>query len=120
MILVFFGKARWEDHAEEHGAHGEFKPHESPPVMLLPLVVLAGLSIIGGMLQLPHVSWLPDAWTGKLEQWLEPVVEFGEANIEWHVGRRPHDDPHGHRDRRCAGRHRRRPTSSTSGAGSRP
>jgi NADH-quinone oxidoreductase subunit L len=27
------------------------------------------------------VSWLPDAWTGKLEQWLEPVVEFGEANI---------------------------------------
>jgi NADH-quinone oxidoreductase subunit L len=27
------------------------------------------------------VTWLPDAWTGKLEQWLEPVVEFGEANI---------------------------------------
>ena len=81
VIMVFFGKARWEDHAEEHGAHGEFKPHESPPVMLLPLVVLAGLSIIGGLLQLPHVSWLPDAWTGKLEQWLEPVVEFGEANI---------------------------------------
>jgi len=81
VVLVFFGKARWEDHAEEHGAHGEFKPHESPPVMLLPLVVLAGLSIIGGLLQLPHVSWLPDAWTGRLEQWLEPVVEFGEANI---------------------------------------
>jgi NADH-quinone oxidoreductase subunit L len=81
VIMVFFGKARWEDHAEEHGAHGEIKPHESPPVMLVPLVVLAGLSIIGGLLQLPHVSWLPDAWTGKLEQWLEPVVEFGEANI---------------------------------------
>jgi NADH-quinone oxidoreductase subunit L len=81
VIMVFFGKARWEDHAPEHGAHGEFKPHESPPVMLLPLVVLAGLSIIGGLVQLPHVSWLPDAWTGKLEQWLEPVVEFGEANI---------------------------------------
>ena len=58
--MVFFGKARWEDHAEEHGAHGEFKPHESPPVMLLPLVVLAGLSIVGGIIQLPHVSWLPD------------------------------------------------------------
>jgi NADH-quinone oxidoreductase subunit L len=81
VIMVFFGKARWEDHAEEHGAHGEIKPHESPPVMLVPLVVLAGLSIIGGLLELPHVSWLPDAWTGKLEQWLEPVVEFGEANI---------------------------------------
>ena len=28
VIMVFFGEARWEDHAAEHGAHGEFKPHE--------------------------------------------------------------------------------------------
>ncbi len=82
VILVFFGKARWEDHAQEHGAHGEFKPHESPPVMLIPLVVLAGLSIIGGLIQLPGVSWLPDSMTGKLGSWLEPVVEFGERNID--------------------------------------
>jgi NADH-quinone oxidoreductase subunit L len=82
VILVFFGKARWEDHAQEHGAHGEFKPHESPPVMLIPLVVLAGLSIIGGIIQLPAVSWLPDSITGKLGSWLEPVVEFGEHNID--------------------------------------
>ena len=54
VIMVFFGEARWEDHAEEHGAHGDFKPHECPPVMLLPLVVLAGLSIVGGMIQLPR------------------------------------------------------------------
>src|SRR4051794_12206140 len=38
VFLVFFGKARWEDHAEEHGAHGELKPHESPWTMTLPLV----------------------------------------------------------------------------------
>ena len=34
--MVFFGEARWEDHAEEHGAHGDFKPHESPPVDAAP------------------------------------------------------------------------------------
>ncbi len=27
VIMVFFGEAKWESHAEEHGAHGEFKPH---------------------------------------------------------------------------------------------
>ena len=48
VIMVFFGEARWQDHADEHGAHGDFKPHESPPIMLLPLVVLAVLSIVGG------------------------------------------------------------------------
>jgi NADH-quinone oxidoreductase subunit L len=82
VILVFFGKARWESHAEEHGAHGEFKPHESPPVMLIPLVVLAGLSIIGGFLQLPDVDWVPDTMSGRLQSWLEPVVEFGEVSLE--------------------------------------
>src|SRR5690606_14826418 len=53
VVMVFFGEARWEPHADEEGAHGEFKPHESPPVMLLPLVVLALLSIVGGGIQLP-------------------------------------------------------------------
>ena len=23
VIMVFFGEARWEDHADEHGAHGD-------------------------------------------------------------------------------------------------
>src|SRR5215218_2901208 len=82
VVMVFYGEARWESHAEEHGAHGEFKPHESPPVMLLPLVVLAGLSIVAGIIQLPAVSWLPDAITGKLGSWLEPVIEFGEVSID--------------------------------------
>ncbi len=76
VIMVFFGEARWNDHSEEHGAHGDFKPHESPAIMLLPLVVLAGLSVVGGALQLPFTKDLH-----FLEKWLEPVVEFGEADI---------------------------------------
>ena len=76
VIMVFFGEARWNDHSEEHGAHGDFKPHESPKIMLLPLVVLAGLSVVGGAMQLPFTKDLH-----FLEKWLEPVVEFGEADI---------------------------------------
>jgi NADH-quinone oxidoreductase subunit L len=82
VILVFFGESHWEDHAEEHGAHGEFKPHESPPVMLFPLVVLAALSVVGGIIQLPDVAWIPDDIKDKLASWLAPVVEFGEASID--------------------------------------
>ncbi len=76
VIMVFFSDARWESHAEDHGAHGDFKPHESPAIMLVPLVVLAGLSIVGGGLQLPFNSS-----TKRLEHWLEPVVHGAEHHI---------------------------------------
>ncbi|MEY3588787.1 MAG: NADH-quinone oxidoreductase subunit [Actinomycetota bacterium] len=77
VIMVFYGEARWHDHAEEHGAHGDsHTPHESPWTMTLPLVVLAGLSIVGGALQLPFSKS-----THFLEHWLEPVVHEAEADI---------------------------------------
>ncbi len=81
VIMVFFGEAKWESHAEEHGAHGEFKPHESPPIMLIPLVVLAGLAIVGGLIQLPSFGWVPSGAQHQLENWTEPVIEFAEADI---------------------------------------
>ena len=74
VIMVFYGKARWHDAHEEHGAHGDFEPRESPAIMLLPLVVLAALSIIGGGLNLPF-----NASTEKLASWLEPVVGVHES-----------------------------------------
>jgi NADH-quinone oxidoreductase subunit L len=80
VIMVFFGEARWKDAANEHGVGGDFKPHESPPVMLLPLVVLAGLSVVGGVIQLPGVSWLPESVTHKLGDWLHPLLA-DEAEI---------------------------------------
>jgi NADH-quinone oxidoreductase subunit L len=81
VIMVFLGTARWESHAEEHGAHGEFKPHESSPIMLLPLIVLAGLSAVMGVIHLPSFSWIPKDLRYRLEHWLHPVVSFGEAQI---------------------------------------
>ncbi len=76
VIMVFYGESRWNDHAADHGAHGDFQPHESPKIMLLPLVVLAGLSVVGGAMQLPFSKDLH-----FLEKWLDPVIEFGEADI---------------------------------------
>ncbi|MBM3816361.1 MAG: NADH-quinone oxidoreductase subunit L [Actinobacteria bacterium] len=77
VILVFFGEARWHDAAGEHGAHGDFHPHESPKVMLIPLVVLSVLSVVGGGMQLPFSKDLH-----FLEHWLEPVVEEAERSIK--------------------------------------
>jgi NADH-quinone oxidoreductase subunit L len=77
VIMVFYGQAKWNDHSAEHGAHGDLTPHESPKVMLAPLVVLSVLSVVGGAMQLPF---------GKnfnfLERWLAPVVEESEAHIQ--------------------------------------
>src|SRR6185312_13918497 len=44
--------------------------HESPPVMTVPLVILAVLSMVGGWVQLPD-GWL---WGGAFTRWLEPVL----------------------------------------------
>ena len=55
MLMTFFGDKRWKD-----GVH----PHESPSVMTFPLIVLAALSVLGGILYLGH--WIVD--------WLAPVV----------------------------------------------
>ena len=86
VIMVFYGKARWHDAHEEHGAHGDYSghdaaPRESPKIMLLPLVVLAGLSIVGGVIQLPNWFWIPHDLRHKLEDWLEPVVHHGEHGL---------------------------------------
>jgi NADH-quinone oxidoreductase subunit L len=59
-----------------HDDHGAHTPSESPVLMLLPLVVLAGLSIVGGFIQLPFSKSLH-----RLEDWLHPVVKPGEAEL---------------------------------------
>ncbi len=55
MLMTFFGEKRWAD---------EVHPHESPKVMTVPLMVLAALSALGGLLLLG--GWITD--------WLSPVV----------------------------------------------
>ena len=69
VALTFFGKERF-DAAKTH-------PHESPAVMTLPLMVLAVLSVFGGLLGLPPVFHVAHA----LKDWLEPVTRAGDAII---------------------------------------
>jgi NADH-quinone oxidoreductase subunit L len=80
VILIFFGEARWTDKSIEHGAHGDSRPHESPWVMLGPLVVLAVLATVGGLIQLPFSET-----TKRLEHWLHPIVEPAEGIGEAHI-----------------------------------
>jgi len=51
-FLTFFGEYRGEE-PRAHGEHGHGGIHESPRVMLVPLVILAGLSIAGGWVGIP-------------------------------------------------------------------
>lgn len=71
----FFGERRWQNGG--HGAH----PHESPPTMLLPLVVLALLAAVAGVINLPFVSD-----THFLEKWLEPSLLGNEAHLNFAGG----------------------------------
>jgi NADH-quinone oxidoreductase subunit L len=58
MLMTFFGEKRWEK---------DVHPHESPRIMTVPLIVLAALSVVGGVLLLG--DWIVN--------FLAPVV--GEA-----------------------------------------
>jgi NADH-quinone oxidoreductase subunit L len=79
VFMVFFGDERWREAQTEDGH--EIHPHESPWLMTLPLVVLAGLAVVGGGLNLPFTGDLH-----FLEHWLEPVLEHNEAVIDVATG----------------------------------
>ena len=63
MLMTFFTNKRWEK---------DVHPHESPSVMTVPLIVLAALSVLGGVVLIG--DWIVD--------FLAPVV-----------GTAPHEDP---------------------------
>jgi NADH-quinone oxidoreductase subunit L len=68
------------EHEEHH--HGPVEPHESPWTMTVPLVVLAILSVVGGLVGVPY-ALSGGAVPNYFEQTLEPVIahapERGEA-----------------------------------------
>jgi NADH-quinone oxidoreductase subunit L len=66
VFMVFYGEPRFEEEGE-HAVH----PHESPWTMALPLVLLAGMAMVGGALNLPFTDDVK-----FLEHWLHPVLEF--------------------------------------------
>jgi len=61
MFLTFWGEPRWD---------AGVAPHESPRSMTIPLIALAGLATVGGLINTP--------WRPTLEHFLEPAFELVE------------------------------------------
>src|SRR6185295_12138193 len=64
MAMTFLGENRTGEKERGH-------LHEAPWIMTGPLVVLGLLSLVGGVLNLPHLV----GGHAALERWLEPVME---------------------------------------------
>ncbi|MGC8858439.1 MAG: NADH-quinone oxidoreductase subunit L [Ignavibacteria bacterium] len=75
VTLTFFGRPRYNTEV--------LRPHESPLTMTLPLMLLAGLSIVGGFIGLPHFLGY-----NVLEHWLNPVFE--KSNLIINTFSTPH------------------------------
>jgi NADH-quinone oxidoreductase subunit L len=75
--MTFYGRFRGT-HEQEHHLH------ESPAWMTVPLWILAGLSIVGGLLNVPVAYHLPGAmW---LHHWLHPIIpDLPGAPGSWEI-----------------------------------
>jgi NADH-quinone oxidoreductase subunit L len=76
LFMTFYGSCRADHHTQEH-------IHESPPVMTIPLVVLAAGAIFAGFIGLPGVLG-----GSQFGHWLEPVIHAHEEAhashaLEW-------------------------------------
>jgi NADH-quinone oxidoreductase subunit L len=84
MILTFHGPNRSGDEERRH-------IHEVPPIMWVPLAILAVFSVISGWINVPYpiqalpvLGWIPgSAW---LHDWLHPVTEHADAILYREVG----------------------------------
>ncbi|NJD10902.1 MAG: NADH-quinone oxidoreductase subunit L [Gemmatimonadetes bacterium] len=93
MIMTFHGTNRTGEQERRH-------LHEAPAVMWVPLAVLAGLSVVGGWLnvpqaikELPVLGWIPS--TEWVHEWLHPQLVAADEIIATHVGEATHQAPLG-------------------------
>jgi NADH-quinone oxidoreductase subunit L len=91
MVMTFWGRERFRESHSEHGEasdsiavhdgshhsdHGVHVPHESPWLMTMPLIVLAILSTVGGLIGVPYAisSLFGGHPENYLERTLDPVI----------------------------------------------
>jgi NADH-quinone oxidoreductase subunit L len=80
LYVTFFGEFRGTDEQRHH-------LHESPLVMTIPLIVLAILSVIGGLLNTPHFmhiansQWLAN-WFASAGVNNTPVIPMNEMHLD--------------------------------------
>lgn len=74
VYLTFLGESRASDEQKHH-------LHESPKTMTIPLMILGGLSLIGGWIGIPKLLSL-GIIPNVFHHWLEPVVtRYGEVEL---------------------------------------
>lgn len=83
FFMTFFGHFRGghDDHHHE--------PHESPWIMVAPLMVLGVLSLFGGLIGLPQAL----GGSNLFEHWLSPVFGHGAHEVAEQVVAHAHHDP---------------------------
>ncbi len=75
LFMTFFGQSRVDEQVAHH-------IHESPKIMTVPLMVLAGLSIIGGYIGVPHIL----GGANHIHEFLAPVLGGGGTPAKAHAG----------------------------------
>ncbi len=98
-FMTFFGEYRGaqaedahhgHDSHDAHGAHGT--PHESPMVMIIPLMILALLSFVGGWVGVPAALGGSD----HFDHFLDPVfTTYAPAPSAAEAGPASHEDERG-------------------------
>ncbi|HYG99641.1 MAG TPA: NADH-quinone oxidoreductase subunit L [Terriglobales bacterium] len=97
-FMTFFGEFRGAEHeGAEHAGHGHAQHgaathghiHESPWIMIAPLVVLAVLSFVGGWIGIPHAL----GGHNQFDQFLSPVFHVSAEAMPAgeHPGARVHE-----------------------------
>jgi len=75
IFMTFFNKCRASEEVKHH-------IHESPKTMTFPLIILAGLSMIGGFLNVPHaLKYVGFLGEEKVHHLLDPVMGLGPDKI---------------------------------------
>jgi NADH-quinone oxidoreductase subunit L len=69
-FLTFEGKERFSSHKH---------PHESPKLMTVPLIILAVLSAVGGLIGIPQLFVGNNG--NQFERWLEPVFKTANTRM---------------------------------------
>jgi NADH-quinone oxidoreductase subunit L len=77
FVLTFRGRERFREVTHDHD------PHESPWIMLVPLVVLAVCSTLAGVLDLPwvHHDSIAGFLAGAIS--ITPVIAHADDSLQW-------------------------------------
>jgi NADH-quinone oxidoreductase subunit L len=77
VVVTFFGKLRLSEE-ELHHLPGH-RVHESPQVMTIPLFILAVLSLVAGVIGVPHLLGEPLHLHNYFHEWLAPLLNEGHG-----------------------------------------